>query len=379
MMKNKLKGWKAFMLLGAVAFLASCGGTGGGGFGAGDPVVDREYSGDGEGLERVKQEMVAPPMVPVHDQVAKDGPKIIEVEFVIEEKKMEIAPGDSIWAMTFNGFVPGPLIVAHEGDFVELTLKNPATNALEHNIDFHAATGMMGGGDISIVKPGEQVTFRFRAHRAGTFVYHCAPGGMMTPMHVVSGMNGAIMVLPREGLKDEHGNLVEYDKAYYIVEQDYYLPKDEDGNYKNIATPQESMQEMEKSIRTLIPSHIVFNGRRNSLTGRNSLTANVGDKVLMISAQANRDTRLHLIGGHADLYWPMGKFHNRPYVDLETWHIPGGSAGAALYKFREPGDYAFVNHNLIEAIAFGAIAMFKVEGEWDDALMKEVSKAAPIQ
>ncbi len=376
MMENKIKGMKALMLLAAAAFLVSCGG---GGAGGGDPVVDREYSGDGDDLERVKQEMVAPPMVPEHDQVAKGGPKVVEVEFEIQEKKMEIAPGDSIWAMTFNGSVPGPLIVVHEGDFVELTLKNPETNSLEHNIDFHAATGMMGGGDISIVSPGEQVTFRFRAHRAGTFVYHCAPGGMMTPMHVVSGMNGAIMVLPREGLKDEVGNLVEYDKAYYVVEQDYYLPKDEDGKYKNIATANESMIEMEKSIRTLIPSHIVFNGRRNSLTGKNALTAKVGEKVLFISAQANRDTRMHLIGGHADLYWPLGKFHNKPYVDLETWNIPGGSAGAALYKFREPGDYTFVNHNLIEAIAFGAFAVVKVEGEWDDALMKEVSKAGPIQ
>ncbi|HLT42144.1 MAG TPA: copper-containing nitrite reductase, partial [Sphingobacteriaceae bacterium] len=294
-------------------------------------------------------------------------------------KKMEVAPGDSIWALTFNGSVPGPLIVVHQDDFVELTLKNPATNTMMHNIDFHAATGHMGGGDISEVNPGEEVTFRFRATRAGVFVYHCAPGGMMTPMHVVSGMNGAIMVLPREGLKDEVGNLVEYDKAFYIVEQDFYLPKNEDGSYKNIATANESMTEMATSIKTLIPSHIVFNGKRNSLTGQNSPVVNVGDNVLLISAQANRDTRLHLIGGHADLFWPGGKFNNTPYTDFETWHIPGGSAAAALYKFREPGTYAFVNHNLIEAIAFGAIATIKAEGEWDNTLMKEISKAGPIK
>lgn len=371
-MKNKAM--KAFALVMVTGLLASCGGTG-----SKNSVMNATFTGEGDDLERVRQEMVMPPLVPVHDQVAKGGPKVVEVEFDIQEKKMEVAPGDSIWALTFNGSVPGPLIVVHQDDFVELTLKNPATNTMMHNIDFHAATGHMGGGDISEVNPGEEVTFRFRATRAGVFVYHCAPGGMMTPMHVVSGMNGAIMVLPREGLKDEVGNLVEYDKAFYIVEQDFYLPKNEDGSYKNIATANESMTEMATSIKTLIPSHIVFNGRRNSLTGQNSPVVNVGDNVLLISAQANRDTRLHLIGGHADLFWPGGKFNNTPYTDFETWHIPGGSAAAALYKFREPGTYAFVNHNLIEAIAFGAIATIKAEGEWDNTLMKEISKAGPIK
>ena len=201
----------------------------------------------------------------------------------------------------------------------------------------------------------------------------------MVPMHVVSGMNGAIMVLPREGLKDEKGNSVTYDKAFYIAEQDFYLPKDADGKFKNIATPQQSMQEMEGAIKTLIPTHIVFNGNRTALIGKRALTAKVGDKVLFITSQANRDTRIHLIGGHADLYWPAGKFNNQPYTDLETWAIPGGSAAAALYKFREPGTYVYLNHNLIEAFEFGAIAQIKVEGEWDNNLMKQIGKPGPIK
>jgi len=45
-------------------------------------------------------------------------------------------------------------------------------------------------------------------------------------------MNGAIMVLPRDGLKDEKGELVKYDKAYYIGEQDFYIPSSPDGKYK---------------------------------------------------------------------------------------------------------------------------------------------------
>ena len=211
------------------------------------------------------------------------------------------------------------------------------------------------------------------------FVYHCAPGGTMVPIHVTSGMNGAIMVLPREGLKDENGNLVKFDRAYYIVEQDFYLPKDKDGKTINIATPQQSVQALGESIKTLKPTNIVFNGKEGALTGKNALTAKVGEKVLFITSQANRDTRFHLIGGHADLYWPGGKFNNTPYTDFETWSVPAGSAAAALYQFREPGTYAFLNHNLIEAFDYGAVAQVKVTGTWDSTYMKQVEKPSPIK
>ena len=64
--------------------------------------------------------------------------------------------------------------------------------------------------------------------------------------------------------------------------------------------------------------------------------------------------------------------------DLETWFIRGGSAGAALYTFLQPGIYAYVNHNLIEAVELGATAHFKVEGKWNDDLMKQVKAPAEI-
>ncbi len=342
-------------------------------------VMDAKFEGTGDDLPKITQELVAPPMLPKFDQVDNDGPKVIQVTLTVIEKKIEVAPGDSIWAFTFNGSVPGPIIVTHQNDFVELTLKNPATNSQTHNIDFHAATGEMGGGDISLVNPGQQVVFRFRCTRAGVFIYHCAPGGTMTPAHIVSGMNGAIMVLPRDGLKDENGNPVKFDKAYYFAEQDFYLPKDKDGKILNIATPQESIKDIQESMKSLQPTNIVFNGRVGSLIGKNALTANVGDNVLFITSQANRDTRIHLIGGHADLFWPGGKFNNKPYTDFETWAIPAGSAAAALYKFREPGTYAIVNHNLIEALVYGAVGQVKVTGKWDSTLMKVIKKPEPVQ
>jgi nitrite reductase (NO-forming) len=364
---------KSLLVLSFVIFLSACKNS------STTSVVDQKYEGNGDNLPRVTQEMVAPPMLPKFDQVDKDGPKVVQVTFTVEEKKIEVAPGDSMWAFTFNGTVPGPMIVVHQNDFIELTLKNPVTNTQTHNIDFHASTGALGGGALTLVNPGQEVKLRFRASRPGVFVYHCAPGGRMVPIHVVSGMNGAIMVLPRGGLQDENSNPITFDKAYYIVQQDYYLPKDKDGKVKNIATPQESIQEIGESIKTLMPTNLPFNGHEGALLGQNAMTAKVGDKVLFIAAEANRDTRMHLIGGHADLYWPGGKFNNKPFTDFETWEVPGGSAAATLYKFREPGTYLFLDHNLIEAFDFGAMAQVKVTGKWDSTYMMQVEKPTEIK
>lgn len=330
-------------------------------------------------LPRVKQAMVAPPFLPEHEQVATGGPKIVEVTFVIEEKKMVIdGEGTEVWALTFNGSVPGPMIVVHEGDYVELTLKNLATNLMEHNIDFHASTGALGGGALTKVLPGEQAVLRWKAVKSGVFVYHCAPGDIMIPYHVVHGMNGAVMVLPRDGLKDGKGNPLKYDFAYYIGEQDYYIPRDEQGAFKKYETAGEDLSESLDVMRTLTPTHVVFNGAAGALTGDAALKAKVGDNVLFIHAQANRDSRPHLIGGHGDYVWEAGSFADVPQTGLETWFIRGGSAGAMLYKFRQPGIYAYVNHNLIEAVMLGATAHVVVDGEWNDDLMMQVVKPEPI-
>ncbi len=330
-------------------------------------------------LPRVKQKMVAPPFLPEHEQVATGGPKIVEVTFTIEEKKIIIDNnGTEIWAFAYNGSVPGPMIVVHEGDYVELTLKNLATNAMEHNIDFHASTGALGGGALTKILPGEETVLRWKAIKQGVFVYHCAPGDVMIPYHVVHGMNGAVMVLPRDGIKDGKGNPLKYDRAYYIGEQDFYIPRDQSGAYKKYETAGEDLAESLDVMRGLIPTHVVFNGKAGALTGENALKAKVGENVLFIHAQANRDSRPHLIGGHGDFVWDTGSFADAPATGLETWFIRGGSAGAMMYKFRQPGIYAYVNHNLIEAVMLGATAHVKVDGEWNDDLMMQVKKAGPI-
>jgi len=331
-------------------------------------------------LPRERVALVAPPFVHPHEQATKSGPKIIEFTMTVVEKAVVIdEAGTKILGATYNGSIPGPLLVVHEGDYVELTLINPATNTMTHNVDFHASTGALGGGALTIVNRGEQVTLRWKATRAGVFIYHCAPGGSMIPLHVVSGgMSGAVMVLPRDGLKDAAGKRLHYDRVYYIGENDFYVPRDAKGNFESFSDASDYFPKTLELMRKLIPSHVVFEGKVGALTGKSALQAKVGETVLIIHSQANRDSRPHLIGGHGDYVWETGKFHNPPQKDLETWFIRGGSAGAALYTFRQPGLYVYLTHNLIEAVELGATAHFKVEGQWNDDLMKQVSPAQPI-
>jgi nitrite reductase (NO-forming) len=268
---------------------------------AANAVMAEEATADISKLPRVKQKLVPPPGLPEHEQVASTGPKVVEVELVIEEKKVVIdGDGTEIWVFAYNGTVPGPLIVCHEGDYVELTMKNLPSNTMEHNIDFHSSTGALGGGALTKILPGEEVVLRWKAIKPGVFIYHCAPGDVMIPYHVVHGMNGAVMVLPRDGLKDREGKALKYDRAYFIGEQDFYVPQNEDGTYKKYETAGEDLPESLDVMRKLIPTHVVFNGKVGALTGQDAMTAKVGENVLFIHAQANRDSRPHLIGGHLE-------------------------------------------------------------------------------
>ncbi len=335
--------------------------------------VANSLPADLSGFERVKQDLVRPPYAPKHDQVAEGPPKIVEIEMMVDERLMVVDEdsGASIWAMTYNGSVPGPLIIVHQDDYVELTLKSHTRNTLEHNIDFHASTGALGGGALTHIYPGEETVLRWKATKAGCFTYHCAPGGAMIPYHVCHGMNGAVMVLPRDGLKDRDGKRLPYDKIAYIGEQDYYLPMDEDGTYRTYRNAGDDYADSLAAMRTLTPSHVVFNGSVGAMTGNRAFRSKVGETVLFVHNQCNRDSRPHLIGGHGNYVWESS-FSDPPLTGMETWFVRGGSAVAAMYTFEQPGVYAYVNHNLIEAALLGATAHFIVDGDWNNALMEQV-------
>ena len=69
--------------------------------------------------------------------------------------------------------------------------------------------------------------------------------------------------------------------------------------------------------------------------GRAKRVALVGETVLIIHSQANRDTRPHLIGGHGDHVWATGKFRtlrrwtSRPGISREAAPAPRSTPSCA--------------------------------------------------
>ncbi|WP_245813859.1 hypothetical protein [Boseongicola aestuarii] len=114
---------------------------------------------DLSGYTRAKQELVAPPFAPAHEQVATSCPKIIEITMETTERLMLVYEdaGASVWALTCCGSVPGPPIICHQDDMTELTRRSPIDRMMEHNIDFHASTGALAGEHALTASVGETV------------------------------------------------------------------------------------------------------------------------------------------------------------------------------------------------------------------------------
>jgi len=112
----------------------------------------------------------------------------VETDVVID------GTGEKYAAWTFDGTVPGPVVRVTEGDTINFTLTNPATNKNPHAMDFHAA-------EIDFLKnyrainAGETISYTFVAKKLGIFFYHCGAPPMI--QHVARGMFGAIIVDPK--------------------------------------------------------------------------------------------------------------------------------------------------------------------------------------
>ena len=72
-------------------------------------------------------ELVAPPFAHAHEQVepARPAHHGVHDRRSRRRRSSSTTQGTKFQAMTFNGSMPGPLMIVHEGDYVELTLVNP--------------------------------------------------------------------------------------------------------------------------------------------------------------------------------------------------------------------------------------------------------------
>lgn len=123
-----------------------------------------------------------------------DGRRLRSYEVTAEDKEIEIAPGVTFPAWTFNGRVPGPALRATEGDRLRITFKNYGSHP--HSLHFHGihAARMDGVPGAGVIQPGEEFVYEFDAKPFGCHLYHCHALPLARHMH--KGMYGMFVIDP---------------------------------------------------------------------------------------------------------------------------------------------------------------------------------------
>lgn len=283
--------------------------------------------------------------------IQDEGPRLHQITMEAKELNGTLADGTTYEYWTFDRTVPGPMLRVRDGDTVELTLANAEDSRIAHNIDLHAVTGPGGGAHATMVQPGEERTFRFKALNPGLYVYHCAAPHV--PTHVAMGMYGLILVEPPGGLPP-------VDKEFYIMQGEIYTNAFPGVKGHAVFS--------EEGLRSETPNYVVFNGQFQALTGDHALEASVGDRIRVFVGNGgpNLISSFHVIGEIFDVVHREGgsdASHN-----IQTTMIPAGGAAWVEFTIEVPGEYVMVDHSLSRAIDKGAVAVLIAKGDEDTAV-----------
>ena len=92
---------------------------------------------------------------------------VANVDLVLKDVTIEIAPGIKYAAWAWAGGAPGPVIHVRQGQLVHITLTN--AGAISHSVDFHAAR-VAPDKVFGDVMPGKSVSYTFKANDPGVFM-----------------------------------------------------------------------------------------------------------------------------------------------------------------------------------------------------------------
>lgn len=253
----------------------------------------------------------------------------------VTEVEREVAPGVIQRLWTYNGTAPGPALHGRVGDVFEITLVNDGT--IGHSVDFHAGA-LAPDRPMRTIPPGESLVYRFRATRAGIWMYHCS--SMPMSAHIANGMFGAVVIEPPD--------LPEVDRSYLLVQSELYL-----GAQGGVVDPEKVTAEE--------PDAVVFNGYANQYDAR-PLAARTGERVRVwvLDAGPNRATSFHVVGGQFDTTYAEGAYLLRGgRGGAQSLTLGAAQGGFVELTFPEPGRYPFVSHVMVDAER-GAHGVFEV-------------------
>jgi FtsP/CotA-like multicopper oxidase with cupredoxin domain len=172
------------------------------------------------------------------------GRVLREWTLVAQDKEIEVAPGISFPAWTYNGRIPGPTLRAREGERLRITFANGSAHP--HTIHFHGihpadmdGVPGLGAGQLA---PGKTTVYEFDALPFGLHLYHCHVRPLAE--HIAKGLYGAFLIDPEDGREDAdelvmvmNGFDTNFDRAnevyaantigFAYMEQPIQVPRDE--------------------------------------------------------------------------------------------------------------------------------------------------------
>lgn len=289
------------------------------------------------------------PLPQVAPPVGRRAATTVKVSLEAQETVALLDEGIAYTYWTYGGTVPGPMIRVRQGDTVEVTLRNPATNKVAHSIDLHAATGPGGGSEVTAVAPGGEKTFSFQALNPGVFVYRDATSP--AAQQAANGMYGLIVVEPPQGLPV-------VDREFYVMQGEFYLT----GERGDRGTRQFSNEKLLAEN----PEYVVFNGSVGALGGQNALRAKTGETIRIFFGVGgpNLTSSFHITGEIFDRVAVEGATLEDPTrwaTNVQTTAVPVGGATIVDLKVDVPGRYPLIDHSLGRE-AKGATADLLVDG-----------------
>ncbi len=266
---------------------------------------------------------------------------VANVNLVLKDIDVQIAPGVRYSAWAWAGGAPGPVIHVRQGQLVKITLTNGG--AIPHSVDFHAAR-VAPDKAFGDVMPGKSVSYLFRANDPGVFMYHCGTKPVL--MHIANGMYGAIVVDPKPGV------LPKADRNYVLVASEWYLSSD------GLKAP--AQYNMDKA-HARQPDWMTFNGYAGQYV-KHPLTAKPGELVRfwVVDAGPSLDTDFHIVGTVLDTAYPFADMRPADALHgVQTVTVPAGGAGVFDVRITKPGLYPFVSH-AFAAVDQGQVGLLKV-------------------
>ncbi|PWI20242.1 nitrite reductase [Streptomyces sp. Act143] len=267
------------------------------------------------------------------------GGTLHKAELHAARTTVEVAPGVTQQMWTFGGTAPGPTLHGKVGDVFEITLVNDDGD-MGHGIDFHAGS-LAPDKPMRTIGPGERLVYRFRAEKAGAWLYHCSTSPML--QHLGNGMYGAVVIDPPD--------LAEVDHEYVLVSSELFL-----------GTPGSTAQVTK--MRQDTPDAWVFNGVADQYA-RQPLKAKAGERARfwVVAAGPSDGVAFHVVGSVFDTVYKEGAYllKSGDQGGAQVLDLAPAQGGFVETTFPAAGHYAFVDHDMRHAEA-GAHGMVEVGG-----------------